>query len=200
MQRAPTSCSPPRGVAANCATRRAAGASLFLSGSGCARRGWAERLSTQARRPFITSAMFGLSPIPPEALRAWATRPAVRGTALFAFGLSGRSLRGPKRALRVASRPRGGFSPRDSASRKSTAQPTAQNTAPCRPHCGSAYAPPHSRRPLGFHLDFAITKRAKSLFRRAGDGVLRGIEFFRAPVLCPRALRDSVIFGYRRNS
>ena len=166
--------SPPGGCGptvdtANCAAHRAAGASLFLSGSGCARQGWAERLSTQARRPFITSAMFGLSPIPPEALRAWATRPAVRGTALFAFGLSGRSLRDPlQRELRASAA--GGFGSRDSASRKSTVQPTAQNTAPCPPHCGSAGAPPvplgtrkmggstPKRRPLGFHLDFAIAK------------------------------------------
>ncbi|WP_297623519.1 hypothetical protein, partial [uncultured Rikenella sp.] len=37
------------------------------------------------------------------------------------------------------------------------------------------------RRPLGFHLDFANAKRVKSLFKRAGDGFLRGIELFRAP-------------------
>ena len=76
------------------------------------------------------------------------------------------------------------------ARRTSTAQSTAQFSAPCPPHCGSATAPPvplgtrkmgmptPNRRPLGFHFDFAIAKRAKSPFRRAGDGALREVEFF----------------------
>ncbi len=51
-QRAPSSCSPPRGVAADCATLRVARAQPnlppCLSVSGCALRGWAEG---PARRP-----------------------------------------------------------------------------------------------------------------------------------------------------
>ncbi len=77
------------------------------------------------------------------------------------------------------------------ARRTSTAQSTALFSAPCPPHCGSATAPPvplgtrkmgmptPNRRPLGFHFDFAIAKRAKSPFRRAGDGFYaRGSSFF----------------------
>ncbi len=61
------------------------------------------------------------------------------------------------------------------------AQSTAQFSAPCPPHCGSACAPPPSRRPLGFHLDFTDAKRVKSLFTRAGDGGFVEVEVFRAP-------------------
>ena len=49
-------------------------------------------------------------------------------------------------------------SAQSTARRTSTAQSSPQFSAPCRPHCGSATAPPHSRRPLGFHLDFAVAK------------------------------------------
>ena len=50
------------------------------------------------------------------------------GIALFALSSSGRSLRGPQQRQLRASAVRG-FGPRDSASRKSIAQPTAQSTA-----------------------------------------------------------------------
>ena len=50
-------------------------------------------------------------------------------------------------------------------------------SASLRLRCRSAA---FSHRPLGFHLDFANAKRVKSLFRRAGDGVLR-------TTLCSRA-------------
>ncbi len=51
----------------------------------------------------------------------------------------------------------GGFDPRASASRKSTVQPTA----PCPPHCGSAFAPPRFRRPLEFHGPFFVRAPAR---------------------------------------
>ena len=44
------------------------------------------------------------------------------------------------------------------ARRTVAAQSKAQFSAPCQLHCGSAVAPPHFRRPLGFHLDFAVAK------------------------------------------
>ncbi len=178
MQRAPTSCSPPRGVAANCATRRAAGASLFLSGSGCARRGWAERLSTQARRPFITSAMFGLSPIPPEALRAWATRPAILRIALLALGPKPGKKHCPNPnpmlgAARLENRLR------FSSPKNNTAQSRTQFSAPCPPHCGSAVAPPRFAVARWDFISILLTaKRVKSLFKRAGDGFFAHHFFF----------------------
>ncbi len=43
-------------------------------------------------------------------------------------------------------------------------------------------------------------KRVKSLFTRADDGVFVSGQVFSRAVLCPRALRDSSIFGSRRNS
>jgi len=54
---------------------------------------------------------------------------------------------------------------------KSTAQSSPQFSAPCRPHCGSACAPPCLPSLLGFHLDFAIAKRVKSLFTQVDDGI-----------------------------
>ncbi len=65
--------------------------------------------------------------------------------------------------------------------RKSTALVFAQSTAPCPPHCDSAFAPPlvaFFPRALGdstvarrdFISILLIAKRVKSLFRRAGDG------------------------------
>ncbi len=66
---------------------------------------------------------------------------------------AGRNLRGLlQRQLRASAG--GGFGPRDSTSRKSTAQPTAQSTAPCPPHCGSAVAPPL---PLGTHIKMGVS-------------------------------------------
>ncbi len=44
------------------------------------------------------------------------------------------------------------------------AQRSPQFSAPCQPHCGSACAPPHSRRSLGFHLDFAHRKTSEIPF------------------------------------
>ena len=55
----------------------------------------------------------------------------------------------------------GGGELRGSKSRKSSTPNSPQFSAPCPPHCGSAYAPPHSRRPLGFHLDFAHRKTSE---------------------------------------
>ena len=97
---------------------------------------------------------FGLSPIPPEALRAWATRPApLKGRKSNAPFFQVRPRRPPHAPL--MRRPRRGRRPKG---RTSTAQSTPQFSAPCQPHCGSAFAPPHFRRPLGFHLDFALAK------------------------------------------
>ncbi len=50
------------------------------------------RLEEQQKQRFF----FRFRPVahPPERQSRWATRPAVRRTALLAFGLSGRSLRG----------------------------------------------------------------------------------------------------------
>ncbi len=82
------------------------------------------------------------------------------------------------------------------AQRTITAQSPAQFSAPCPPHCGSACAPPHLRRPLGFHLDFADAKRAKSPFRRAGDDFLTGSSFFARLVIVPAG---TVLFVNKEN-
>ena len=84
------------------------------------------------------------------------------------------------------------------ARKTDTVQSSPQFSASCQPHCGSAVAPPvplgtrkmarstSKRRPLGFHLDFAVAKRVKSLFRRAGDGFRGEIGFFARSSLSAR--------------
>ena len=62
-----------------------------------------------------------------------------------------------------------------------SAQSTAQFSAPCPPHCGSAVAPPHFRRPLGFHLDFAHRKTSEIPLYAGGRQNFARIKFFRAP-------------------
>ncbi|WP_294594765.1 hypothetical protein, partial [uncultured Rikenella sp.] len=51
-------------------------------------------------------------------------------------------------------------------------------------------------RPLGFHLDFADAKRAKSPFRRAGDDFLTGSSFFARLVIVPAG---TVLFVNKEN-
>ena len=82
------------------------------------------------------------------------------------------------RALLKQSAAWGGGELRDSKSRK--AQPNPRPKALPRVCLTAALLSLRRvcRRPLGFHLDFAVAKRVKSLFRRAGDGFLCGIEFF----------------------
>ena len=81
---------------------------------------------------------------------------------------------------------------RFSRPKNSTVQSSLQFSAPCPPHCGSAFAPPvplgtrkmgvstAKRRPRQFCLNWLTANRQNMPFKRAGDGVLR-------PVLCPRA-------------
>ena len=87
----------------------------------------------------------------------------------------------------------GGGELRGSKSRKSSTPNSPQFSAPCPPHCGSAYAPPHSRRPLGFHLDFAHRKTSEIPLYAGGRRLFDGVDFF-------ARRSDSSIFGYRRNS
>ncbi len=87
----------------------------------------------------------------------------------------------------------------------SSAQSSPQFSAPCPPHCGSAIAPPvplgtrklgvstPNRRPRQFCLSWPSANRQNMPFKRAGDGFWGEIEF-------SARLRDSSIFGYRRNS
>ncbi len=79
---------------------------------------------------------------PPERLRRWATRPAVRRTAETELHSSPPCLHSPPPA-RSGAKTGYGFR----AGRTSTAQSTAQFSDPCTPHCGSAFAPPRFRAP-----------------------------------------------------
>ncbi len=134
---------------------------------------------------------FGLSPIPPpEALRAWATRPAtLKGRKSNAPFFQVRPRRPPHAPL--MRRPRRGRRPKG---RTSTAQSTPQFSAPCQPHCGSAFAPPLSPSPAAIlGIGRAPTGRICPL-RRAGapKGRVAGSLY---PILCFAHLRDSSIFG-----
>ena len=226
-QRAPTSCSPPRGVAANCATLRVARATFFSLGFGLSpippkpHSGFGDKAGDlkvakipapappqfcrvraarsgggpngPARRPgaptgrknndlFTAPVLRGSSsarPLaPPRAADAsLSPRTAIpHGIALLALSSSGRSPanRAAQSTAQISapcSAQRGGKTGYGFPARGIVAaQSTAQFSAPCPPHCGSACAPPPSRRPLGFHLDFTDAKRVKSLFTRAGDG------------------------------
>ncbi len=95
---------------------------------------------------------------PPEALCAWATRPATKGRKSTAhppphfrkfvlgapqFDANG----GATSSVELQSSACQGVGLRDSSSRKSSAQSTPQFSAPCPPHCGSAFAPPPSGTP-----------------------------------------------------
>ena len=74
----------------------------------------------------------------------------------------------------------GGFGLRTSASRKSTVQPTA----PCPPHCGSAFAPPRLPSPAAILAGLAECQPAEyALFGGRATGFSWVSKFFRAPAV-----------------
>ena len=136
--------------------------SIFLSGSGCALRGWAEG---PARRPGGSTNRKNTASIHHP------TFCEVRPRRASPAPLWRRCARGRR--------------PKDR-----TAQSTAQFFAPCQPHCGSAVAPPvplGTRK-----LDVSTPKLARGNscrigqvptgricpFKRAGDEFLREVHFF----------------------
>ena len=56
---------------------------------------------------------------------------------------------------------------------KSTAQPTAQSTAPCPPHCGSAFAPPRLPSPAGISSRFCCRKMSEIPIYAGGRQIFR---------------------------
>ena len=155
------------------------------------RRGWlrpARLCEPQLHHPILRSSS---SARPPRAANASPSpRTAIPlGIALFALSSSGRSLRGPKRASRVAGLRGGRLRP----ARLYEPQEHSPKLAPVlRPVSASLRLRFRSATFAVARWDFIsillTAKRVKSLFTRAGDRTLRGSSFFARP-------RDSSIFG-----
>ena len=135
----------------------------ILSGSGRALPGWAKG---PARKPGGSTGRKSTAifcRVRPQPV-CKSSPPAVNATSsdeLQSAAWGGGGLRDPKsRRSSAQSKPQ--LTAQISA--PCSAQSTAQFSAPCPPHCGSAVAPPHFRRPLGFHLDFAHRKTSEIPF------------------------------------
>ncbi len=89
---------------------------------------------------------------PPKRQSRWATRPAVRRTALLALGPNSSPKLGPARRENRN---------RFSRPKNSTAQSTTQFSAPCLPHCGSACAPPRLPSPAAYLAGLAECQPAE---------------------------------------
>ncbi len=133
-------------------------------------RGSASRKSTA--HLLIISVGFGLSPIPPRR---------------SAPGRTGRRFEEPRYSL-SAQIPAQSLAQRGAktvagfrARRTVAAQSTAQFSAPCPPHCGSAVAPPHSRRPRQFLPDWLSANRQNMPFLRGLATEFCTPFFVRAP-------------------
>ena len=182
MQRAPSSCSPPHGVAANCATLKGRRSNAFsvkfslVARSGRSLRGPKATLvaglrdrrlrparlcepqkhSTHSSHNFLN---FGLSPTPPSGFAAGrqGRRPKGRKSTdhsppkAVGFVLGAPPLaplkRRPCRGRRFCESRYSLLAPNPA---KSKAQSSPQFSAPCPPHCGSAFAPPRFRAPARF--------------------------------------------------
>ncbi len=143
------------------------------------------RTSTAQSPPLILSSHsveFGLSPISPSGKAGdpkgsqehssfvlgpaygvrYAPRTAILLESRYSLSSESKTLSTANSSAQRGSKTGCGFR----AQRTVTAQSTAQFFAPCAPHCGSAFAPPHFRRPLGFHLDFAHRKTSEIPYLR----------------------------------
>ena len=222
MQRAPSSCSPPRGVAADCAAQRAAEAishspphsAKFVLGRAPRRPPTA--FAARRERRFLSESRYSLfkrsmptgfggeagSKRRYASLRCGRLRPArlcesqELGPKHHPILLgSGRALRGWAKG--PARRPGGSTNRKgttNSSAQHGAAQRTAQFSAPCPPHCGSAFAPPRAVARWDFISILLTAKRVKFLFKRAGDGFfVQGQVFFARRSLSARLARFSYI-------
>ncbi len=77
--------------------------------------------------------------------------------------------------------------------KNSTRLSPTQGSAPCQPHCGSAVAPPHSRRPAGISSQFCCRKMSEIPIYAGGQRFSREVEFFRTS-FCVRAPARFILF------
>ena len=205
MQRAPSSCSPPHGVAANCATLKGRRSNAFsvkfslVARSGRSLRGPKATLvaglrdrrlrparlcepqkhSTHSSHNFLN---FGLSPTPPSGFAAGrqGRRPKGRKSTdhsppkAVGFVLGAPPLaplkRRPCRGRRFCESRYSLLAPNPA---KSKAQSSPQFSAPCPPHCGSAFAPPRFRAPARFIYIRLAPKELNRFFRHRRAAALK---------------------------